>query len=79
MRLKKSKISQNRTEKRGSHIDTLRKLKSHTDRTLPIVRERKELGLDMTSGISMEQDIHYEDYVKVKFGIKDIVKEKIVK
>lgn len=55
-----------------SHIRVLQDLKEFTDHTLPIIRERKDLGMEINSGTSMNQDMHYEKYIKMKFGIEEV-------
>lgn len=77
--LKKGKARRNKSEIHGSHIEVLRDLKQFTDHTLPSVRERKELGLEINTGTSISQDIHYDKYVKIKFGIKDLQKEEMIR
>ena len=53
-----------------SHIKILQDLTEFTKDTLPIIREKKESGLDVNYGISHSQQRHFDKYVKVKFGLQ---------
>lgn len=79
MQLKKGKVQRNKSESEGSQFLVLKNLSKLTDKTLPQMRERIKNGLDNPSGTSISQDLHYEQYVKIKFGIKDLKKEEIIR
>ena len=61
----------NKAELSPTHITVLRDLKQHTESTLPVIREMKELGIEWKDGPSLSQERHFEKYVRIKFGIEE--------
>lgn len=57
--INKGKARRNKSVTKGSQFNVLQDLKQFTDKTLPILKERKELGLDMNTGTSVFQDRHF--------------------
>ncbi|CAI2361173.1 unnamed protein product [Moneuplotes crassus] len=67
--MKKKKAKRNKCDLPPSHIKVLQQLKKHTDLILPSLKEKQELGMDLKEGTSLSQEHHFQEYIKIKFGL----------